>query len=73
MSKDLSHETVPTLVFTYKGVVHVPHYTRPGFYVGPGGGMVRLESLRFLELPSHVINMWPREWALKEKVQGDHL
>jgi hypothetical protein len=34
--KDATSDLREQTVFTYKGVTYVPHYTKPGVFVGPG-------------------------------------
>ncbi|NBT76538.1 MAG: hypothetical protein EBT15_11370 [Betaproteobacteria bacterium] len=58
-------ETIPQRVYVLNGITYVPHYTKPGLFVGPGFGRqhhnVHLTStLMALGATAEMQPLWPR-------------
>ena len=65
-------DTAPTYQCTaYKinKIILVPHYTKRGVFVGPGGAEYRKEELRWMRAKNVRTHLWSREWAQKAKLQ----
>ena len=65
-------DTAPTYqctAYAMRGIMLVPHYTKRGVFVGPGGAEYRKEELRWMRAKNVRTHLWPREWAQKAKLQ----
>lgn len=55
-------QTVPTMVYMHKRIPCVPHYTKKGIYVMPGGKEISLTKLENVGAPFVLKQLWPRDW-----------
>jgi hypothetical protein len=54
--------TLPAMVYMHKGLPCVPHYTKKGIYVMPGGKEISGMKLENMGAPFVLKELWPREW-----------
>lgn len=57
---DQPHPTVPTKVYVINGMDIVPHYTKPGIYVAPGGAQYLEHFLQSIATEIKELMLWPR-------------
>jgi hypothetical protein len=59
--------TLPAIVFRWKHLWWIPHYTEKKIYVAPGGMRMSEEDLMRLGASMQTLPLWPRPWQLKER------
>ena len=65
-------DTAPTYqctAYKMRGIMLVPHYTKRGVFVGPGGAEYRKEELRGMRARPIRKHLWARGWAQRAKLQ----